>query len=88
MAYDGQSALSIARLFQPHVAVLDLGMPKLDGCAVASALREEPWAASLLLVAVTGWGDAEARAKAADAGFDEHLTKPLSPDDLLALVAR
>jgi CheY-like chemotaxis protein len=88
VAYDGQSAVSVARVFQPQVAVLDIGMPRMDGYAAARLLREEPWAASLLLVAATGWGDAQAKAQTASAGFDEHLTKPVLPEDLERLLAR
>jgi CheY-like chemotaxis protein len=88
VVFDGHSALSMARTFQPDLAVLDIGMPRLDGYAVARALRDEPWAASLVLVAVTGWGDAQARKLAFESGFDEHLTKPLSPDELQQLLLR
>jgi signal transduction histidine kinase/ActR/RegA family two-component response regulator len=87
VAYDGQSAVSVARVFQPQVAVLDIGMPKMDGYAVARLLREESWAASLRLVAATGWGDAQAREQAAGAGFDEHLTKPVGPEELQRVLA-
>jgi signal transduction histidine kinase/CheY-like chemotaxis protein len=86
VAYDGKGAISIARTFRPDLALLDITMPKLDGYAVATALRAEPWASSLVLVAVTGWGDAEARKMAQDAGFDHHLTKPVGPDDLRELL--
>jgi signal transduction histidine kinase/CheY-like chemotaxis protein len=82
VAFDGQSALALARIFQPDVAVLDLGMPKMSGYDLARALRREPWAASLCLVAATGWGDLEARASSKEAGFDRHLTKPVDPKDL------
>ncbi|MGE5098038.1 MAG: ATP-binding protein, partial [Betaproteobacteria bacterium] len=56
IVYDGQAAVSAARIFHPDMALLDIGMPKIDGCMVARALRQEPWAGSLLLVAATGWG--------------------------------
>ena len=87
LAYDGQTAVSIGRTFLPDVAVLALGMPQMDGYAAAAALRREPWARGLVLVAATGWGDAEARRRTATAGFDHHLTKPIEPDDLVALLA-
>jgi signal transduction histidine kinase len=88
VAYDGQSALSLARIFQPQVAVLDIGMPIMDGYEVARLMRAEPWAGSLVLVAATGWGDAEARTRAAAAGFDKHLTKPVRPKELHNALAR
>ena len=87
VAYDGPDALAMARTFRPEAAILDIGMPKLSGYEVAKALREEPWAKSLLLIAATGWGDAEARRSSADAGFDHHLTKPVAPEDLQRLLA-
>jgi signal transduction histidine kinase/CheY-like chemotaxis protein len=82
VAFDGQSALALARVFQPDLAVLDLGMPKMSGYDLARALRREPWAASLTIVAATGWGDLEARKASKEAGFDRHLTKPVDPEDL------
>ena len=86
VAFDGPTALSMARTFRPDLAFLDIGMPKLDGYGVARALRKEPWAASLTLVAATGWGDAEARRMSADSGFDRHLTKPVGPDEVQSLL--
>jgi CheY-like chemotaxis protein len=79
--------VSLARTFHPDVALLDIGMPKMDGFTVAKTLRKEPWSSSLMLVAVTGWGDSEARRTAREAGFNHHLTKPVGPDDLKGLLA-
>jgi PAS domain S-box-containing protein len=86
VAYDGQGALATARTFRPDLAILDLGMPKMNGFQLARALRREPWAGSLQLVAATGWGDADARKTAEEAGFDRHFTKPVGPEDLQAML--
>ncbi|WP_049871286.1 hybrid sensor histidine kinase/response regulator [Ramlibacter tataouinensis] len=87
VAYDGRTAVSLARAFQPDAALLDIGMPELNGHEVARALRQEPWAQGLVLVAVTGWGQAEDRRIAREAGFDHHVTKPVEPAALDRLLA-
>jgi signal transduction histidine kinase/ActR/RegA family two-component response regulator len=76
-AFDGMSALSIARQVQPDVIILDIGMPKLNGYEVAQAVRAEEWSRGAMLVALTGWGQADDKTRAREAGFDHHLTKPL-----------
>jgi CheY-like chemotaxis protein len=85
--YDGESALKALREFRPDACVLDLSMPKMDGCTLARRLRE--WAGNrpLPLVAVTAQADESARRETAAAGFDYHLTKPFDPDTLAMLVA-
>lgn len=75
--HDGQQALSVGREFRPHAMVLDIAMPRLDGHAVCRQLRSEPWGKDLLLVAVSGWGQAEDRQQSREAGFDHHLVKPI-----------
>jgi PAS domain S-box-containing protein len=85
VALDAPEALRIAGRFQPEVAVLDIGLPVMDGYELARRLRlENP---ALRLVAVTGYGQAEDRERSRAAGFQEHLVKPVDPDELLALVA-
>jgi signal transduction histidine kinase len=86
-AHEGLSALDVALRTRPDVIVLDIGMPGLNGYEVARRIRAEPWGASSLLVAATGWGQEEDRRKASDAGFDRHLTKPFDPTQLSALIA-
>jgi len=88
VAYEGVSALEIAELLRPSVILLDIGLPNLSGHEVARRVRSQPWGLSAQLIAITGWGDAEARRKTREAGFDEHLTKPVDPQQLLQLVAR
>jgi signal transduction histidine kinase/ActR/RegA family two-component response regulator len=87
-AHDGEQALEVARAFRPQVALLDIGMPRLNGYDVARRIREEPWGAGVLLVALTGWGQAEDKRRAVEAGFDRHYTKPVNPEDLMALIGR
>jgi PAS domain S-box-containing protein len=87
VAHDGRAALSIAQTFHPDTALLDIGMPQLNGYEVARALRQEPWGAGITLIALTGWGQESDRQKAIDAGFDRHLTKPIDPDALESLMS-
>jgi len=84
VAADGLSALALAETFQPHVGLLDLGLPGMSGLELAARLRAVPGLAHVRLVAVTGHGSEAARARTRDAGFDEHFTKPV---DLRALTA-
>jgi PAS domain S-box-containing protein len=86
LAYDGEEAVEVARSFEPDVAVLDIGMPKMDGYEVARRIRSESGARSVKLVALTGWGQAEDRRRAREAGFDEHLVKPVELEALRALL--
>jgi len=86
MAYTGRSALGIAEAFRPHVAVLDIGMPDLDGYQLARLVRESEWGKGMLLVAVTGWGREDDRKRALAAGFDLHLTKPVTGETLQFLI--
>jgi CheY-like chemotaxis protein len=67
--------------------VLDIGMPGLNGYEVARRVRADPSTAPLVLIAVTGWGQAADKQAAADAGFDRHLVKPLAPEVLLDVLA-
>jgi PAS domain S-box-containing protein len=87
VARDGPSALDTARDFQPELVLLDIGLPGMDGYAVARALRSGPAVNPLRLVALTGYGRDEDRRRSAEAGFDDHLVKPISPDELLHLLA-
>jgi signal transduction histidine kinase/CheY-like chemotaxis protein len=86
VAYGGAAALSLAQTFRPEFALLDIGMPDLNGYRVAEALRAEPWGAAPYLVALTGWGQDEEKRKALAAGFDAHLTKPIELEQLTRLL--
>ncbi len=83
----GRAALSLAQVFRPDTALLDIGMPDMSGYEVAQCLRGEPWAANILLIALTGWGQDSDRRRALEAGFDHHLIKPIDPDQLAGLIA-
>jgi CheY-like chemotaxis protein len=85
-AYTGKRALEIAKVFRPHVVVLDTGLPDANGYDVARKMRAAPWGRNCVLVAVTGWGHEDDRRRAFDAGFDHHLTKPLAANALESLV--
>ena len=80
VAHDGEAALASAEAFRPDVALLDIGMPNLNGYEVAQSIRAAQWGRSMLLVAVTGWGQSEDKRRAHEAGFDHHFTKPLDFD--------
>jgi len=85
-AFDGLEALEIADEFRPEVTLLDIGMPRLDGYGAARELRRRQWAQSLLLIALTGWGQQEDRRLAREAGFDHHMVKPVDPEVLRGLL--
>jgi DNA-binding response OmpR family regulator len=87
VAHDGVSALALAETFRPQIALLDIGLPGMTGHELARQLRARPWGASMRLIAVTGWGQESDRLKSTEAGFDEHLTKPVDPDQLLLSIA-
>jgi PAS domain S-box-containing protein len=87
VAANGLAAIEAAESFLPDVAFLDIGMPGLNGYEVARRLRATPALAQARLVAVTGWGTQEDRARSEAAGFDAHLTKPVELDALHAIIA-
>jgi signal transduction histidine kinase len=78
-ASDGEEALALAGQRRPEIVVLDVGMPKLDGCEVARRIRAESWGRDAVLVALTGWGQEVDRRRSREAGFDMHLVKPVDP---------
>ncbi len=85
---DGLQAVEEAAAFRPDVALLDIGMPGLNGYESARRIREQRWGKEIVLVALTGWGQEEDKRRAAEAGFDRHFTKPVSPAELAQLMAR
>jgi len=83
IGFDGPEGLNTAQVFRPHVVISDLGLPgEMDGYAVASALREDPSLPPIYLIALSGYGQDDDRQRAADAGFDRHLVKPVDPQSL------
>jgi CheY-like chemotaxis protein len=85
--YDGPSALEAAAAELPDVMLVDVGMPGMDGYEVARRIRLDPRLGRVGLVALTGYGSEEHRRRAAEAGFDHHLVKPVEPDSLQRVVA-
>jgi CheY-like chemotaxis protein len=83
VAYSGQEALQKAEQQRFEVAILDIGLPDMDGYTLARSLRAIPQQSAVRLVAVTGYGTAEDKARAHAAGFDQHITKPIDCDLLL-----
>jgi signal transduction histidine kinase len=88
LAYDGEEAVEEAARFHPDLVLLDIGMPRLNGYEAARRIRAEAASPVPRLVALTGWGQDEDKRRASEAGFDEHFTKPVDPEDLVRIVAR
>jgi two-component system CheB/CheR fusion protein len=86
LAHDGLAGLQAAKDFLPEVLLLDIGLPGLDGYALAAALRAEPSLADALFIAVSGYAQAKDQERARAAGFDFHYGKPIEINDLVAFV--
>ena len=86
VAADGAAALEIAQEFRPDVVLLDIGLPGMNGFEVARCLRQLPAAHNALLIALTGYGEAESRERSTQAGFDFHMVKPADVNLLLSLI--
>jgi signal transduction histidine kinase len=87
VSHDGQSALRTMEHFAADVAILDIGLPDIDGFELARTVRTHRQASSIKLIALSGYGQESDKAKAAAAGFDIHLTKPVEMDELRHAVA-
>lgn len=87
VVYSGSEALDVVTSFLPHIVLLDIGMPFMDGYEVSRRLRRMPGLESTVLVALTGWGQDDDRRKSAEVGFDHHLMKPLEMSVLQAILA-
>ncbi len=86
VAFDGSEAVVMAAEFKPDIVLMDIGLPKRNGYDVAREMRSKPWGEKMTLVAVTGWGRDADRRQSQEAGFDQHLTKPVEPGVLEALL--
>jgi signal transduction histidine kinase/ActR/RegA family two-component response regulator len=86
-ASDGPQALRLAEALSPEVILLDIGMPGMSGYDVCRAIRAQPWAGAATLIALSGWGQEEHRARARDAGFDHYFVKPVELEALRRLLA-
>lgn len=87
-AADGAEALEVAAAQRPDVAFFDLGMPVLSGYEAAVRIRAEPWSRSLMLIALSGWGQPADVCQSRACGFDAHLVKPASLENLNEVLSR
>jgi CheY-like chemotaxis protein len=85
-AADGLLGLAAAHSYGPHLALVDIGLPGIDGYEVARRLRADPATRAIKLVALTGYGQAEDLRRVMDAGFDRHLVKPVDIDQLMEVI--
>jgi len=86
VAYDGEEAISLAADFRPQVTLCDVGLPKMNGYDVARALRRQPGGESMVLIAVTGWGQEHDKRQTKAAGFDRHMVKPVDVQALIRVL--
>jgi PAS domain S-box-containing protein len=86
-AHDGEAGLAAAVAFRPELILMDIGMPRMDGCEAARRIRGEPWGNEPILVALSGWGAEDDLLRTRDTGFDRHLVKPVDLDALTKLIA-
>ena len=86
-AHDGQAAVDATADFDPQVVLLDIGMPRLNGYEACRQIRDQAGGAARTIVACTGWGQADDRLRSDEAGFDQHLVKPVDPEVLFELLA-
>ncbi len=87
-AHDGLAAVEAAERFRPDMILLDIGLPKLNGYDACRRIREQPWSRGMEIVALTGWGQEEDRRRSKEAGFDDHLVKPVELAILQKLLAK
>jgi signal transduction histidine kinase/ActR/RegA family two-component response regulator len=83
--YDGAAAVAATAQSQPDMIIMDLGMPGMDGYETARAIRQRPGAERILMLALTGWGQSDARRRTLEAGFDHHLVKPVELEQIIRL---
>jgi signal transduction histidine kinase/ActR/RegA family two-component response regulator len=83
--YDGAAAIEATAQSQPDMIIMDLGMPGMDGYETARAIRQRPGAERILMLALTGWGQSDARRRTMEAGFDHHLVKPVELEQIIRL---
>jgi PAS domain S-box-containing protein len=86
-AHDGGTAWELIERSRPAIALLDIGMPQLNGYEIAARVRAAPWSPDITLIALTGWGQSSDRARALTAGFDEHWVKPIAPETAIEFCA-
>jgi CheY-like chemotaxis protein len=85
-AYDGLGAVEAATAFRPNLVLLDIGLPKLNGYDAARRIQDQRGGDEIVLVALTGWGQEHDRRRSKEAGFDQHMTKPVEYETLKKLL--
>ena len=88
IAHNGPQAIELALSWRPEFILLDIGLPAVDGYAVATQLRQEAVCRDTIIIAVTGYGQEDDRRRSREAGIDHHLLKPVSSASLLPLLSR
>jgi CheY-like chemotaxis protein len=88
LAHTGVEALELAARMRPDIGLLDIGLPDMSGYEIAERIRHEAWGKDMILIAITGWGQAEDKRRAFASGFNHHLTKPIDPTKLEVLFAQ
>ena len=86
-AHDGLEAIEAADRIRPDIVLLDIGLPRMNGYEACRRIRQAPWGNTLVLVALTGWGQEDDRVRSREAGFDAHMVKPVDHDELLEFLA-
>lgn len=86
-AGSGREAIELGESYRPNVVLMDIGMPGMNGLECARAMRQREWGKAANMIAVTGWGQEADIQRSLDAGFDDHLVKPMDPDALMALLS-
>lgn len=87
VAYGGHAAFIAAEAFKPEVVLMDIGMPELDGLEVCKRIRRETWGRDMVIIAITGWGNADDFHRTQEAGFNSHLVKPVNPEEVMNLLS-
>ncbi|HXC51463.1 MAG TPA: ATP-binding protein [Candidatus Limnocylindrales bacterium] len=86
-AHDGPRAIELAEQIRPELVLLDIGLPRMNGLEVCRRIREQAWGRTMIVVALTGWGQEEDRLRSKEAGFDHHLVKPVQFAELTRMIA-
>lgn len=86
VAFDGREALQMAVEFKPDVVLMDIGLPDVNGYEIGREIRSQPWGSDITLIALTGWGSDRDKLRSLEAGFDQHLTKPVDSHVLDAVL--
>ncbi|MEO8068304.1 MAG: PAS domain S-box protein [Flavobacteriales bacterium] len=87
VANDGEQALAVGATFHPEVVLMDIGMPRMNGYEACARMRTSDWGKDALIIALTGWGQEEDRRRSQEAGFDNHLVKPIETGTLERMIA-